>query len=63
MRAINIQHGGSIEIELMAQVHFQPPDPLNFKNSEYWPQWKQRFEQFRVASGLVDQDAKNKWTH
>ena len=42
----------------MAQIHFQPPDPLDFKNPEDWPRWKQRFEQFRVASGLVDQDAK-----
>ena len=57
-RAINIRHGGSVEIELMAQIHFQPPDPLDFKNPEDWPRWKQRFEQFRVASGLVDQDAK-----
>ena len=42
----------------MAQIHFQPPDPLDFKNPEDWPRWKQRFEQFRVASGLGDQDAK-----
>ena len=42
----------------MAQIHFQPLDPLDFKNPEDWPRWKQRFEQFRVASGLVDQDTK-----
>ena len=42
----------------MAQIYFQPLDPLNFHNSEDWSQWKQRFEQFRVASGLVDENAK-----
>ena len=36
----------------MAQIHFQPPDPLNFKSPEDWPRWKQQFDQFRVASGL-----------
>ena len=51
---------GSVEIELMAQIHFQLPDPLNFHNPEDWPQWKQRFEQFRVASSLVDENAKKK---
>lgn len=25
---------------------------------EDWPHWKQRFEQFRVVSGLVDEGAK-----
>ena len=39
----------------MAQIHFQPPDPLNFKSPEDWPRWKQRFDQFRVASGLAEQ--------
>jgi len=39
----------------MAQIHFQPPDPLNFKSPEDWPQWKQQFDQFRVASGLAEE--------
>lgn len=42
----------------MVQIQFKPPDPLNFKSPEDWPRWKQRFEQFRVASGLVDESAK-----
>jgi len=42
----------------MAQIHFQPPDPLNFKAPEDWPRWKQRFEQFRIASGLAEENAK-----
>ena len=49
-----IQHGGSVVLELMAQIHFKPPDPLDFKHPEDWPHWKQRFQQFRVASGLSD---------
>ena len=35
----------------------QTPDPFNFKNPDDWPRWKRRFEQFRVASGLEDEDA------
>ena len=42
----------------MAQIQFKPPDPLNFKSPEDWPCWKQHFEQFCVASGLVDESAK-----
>ena len=42
----------------MAQIQFKLPDPLNFKSPEDWPRWKQHFEQFRVASGLVDEGAK-----
>ena len=42
----------------MVQIQFNPPDLLNFKSPEDWPHWKQRFEQFRVASGLVDESAK-----
>jgi len=38
----------------MAQIDFQPPNPLNFKCPKDWPRWKQHFEQFRVASGLSD---------
>ena len=41
----------------MAQIRLQTPDPFNFKNPDDWPRWKRRFEQFRVASGLKDEDA------
>ena len=36
----------------MAGIHFQPPEKFNFKQPDEWPRWSQRFEQFRVASGL-----------
>ena len=42
----------------MVQIQFKLPDPLNFKSPEDWPHWKQHFEQFYVASGLVDESAK-----
>ena len=41
----------------MAQLRLQPPELFNFRNPDDWPRWKRRFEQFRVASGLVDDDA------
>lgn len=42
----------------MAQIQFKLPDSLNFKSPEDWPCWKQHFEQFCDASGLVNEDAK-----
>ena len=41
----------------MAQLCLQPPEIFNFRNPDDWPRWKSRFEQFRVASGLVNDDA------
>jgi len=41
----------------MAQIRLQPPDPFNFRDPEDWPRWKRRFQQFRVALGLVEEDA------
>ena len=41
----------------MAQLHLQPPELFNFRNSNDWPRWMRRFEQFRVASGLANNDA------
>lgn len=41
----------------MAQVCQQPPEPFNFKTPDDWLRWKQQFKQFRVASGLRDEDA------
>ena len=49
-----IQHGGSVVVELIAKIHFKPPNMLDFKHPEDWPCWKQCFQQFRVASGLND---------
>ena len=42
----------------MAQIRLQPPDPFNFKTPDDWPRWRRRFEHFRVASGLAEEDAK-----
>ena len=41
----------------MAQLRLQPPEPFNFWNPDDWLRWKQRFERFRVASGLASSDA------
>ena len=41
----------------MAQVQLKPPSPFDFKTPDDWPRWKRRFEQFRVASGLSQDDA------
>ena len=42
----------------MAQLHLSPPEPFNFRNPEEWPKWKRCFEQFRIASGLAQEDEK-----
>jgi len=41
----------------MVQIRLQPPDPFNFRDPEDWPRWKHRLQQFRVALGLVEEDA------
>ena len=39
----------------MAQhITLQPPPPFDFKSPDAWSRWRRRFEQFRIASGLVD---------
>ena len=38
----------------MAGMHLQPMQTFDFLQPAQWPKWKQRFEQFRVASGLID---------
>ena len=40
----------------MAQLQLQPPDPFNLKDPEDWPHWKRRFGQFRIASGLIEEN-------
>lgn len=42
----------------MAQIRLQPPDPFNFHNPDDWPRWQRRFEQFRVASALTEDEQK-----
>ena len=41
----------------MAQLRLEPPAPFNFRTPDDWPRWRQRFEQFRVASGLSGDNA------
>ena len=36
----------------MVSIHLSPPDPFDFKRPD---EWKRRFEQFRVASGLYEE--------
>ena len=38
----------------MAGMQLQPMQTFDFLQPAQWPKWKQRFEQFRVASGLID---------
>lgn len=42
----------------MATIRLEPPPPLDFKRTEAdsWPRWKKRYKQFRVASGLCNED-------
>ena len=40
----------------LANVRLQPPDPFDFKQPDNWTRWLDRFEQFRVASGLDKED-------
>ena len=39
----------------MSLPQLKPPVPFDFKVPDAWPRWKRRFQQFRDASGLVDQ--------
>ena len=40
----------------MANICFEPPLVFDFKNLDEWPHWKRRFEQFRLASGLLKEE-------
>ena len=42
----------------MASIQLKPPEPFNFAKPDEWPRWKSRFEQFRSASGLSEEDDK-----
>ena len=41
----------------MAQIRLEPPEPFNFRRPDDWSHWKQRFQQFREASGLSEAPA------
>lgn len=56
-----IVHGGSGDRSPtfeMATIQLTPPEPFNFKTPDDWPRWRRRFEQFRIASSLVEASAK-----
>ena len=38
-------------------IRLQPPEPFNFRNPDDWPRWRNRFQQFRDASGLSTETA------
>ena len=40
----------------MTTLRLQPPEPFNFRNPDEWYRWKRRFEQYRTASGLSDEN-------
>ena len=47
-----ILHGGS---DGMASIRLEPPEAFDFKQPDEWPNWRRRFEQYRVASGLSEE--------
>eukprot|EP00731_Ephydatia_muelleri_P001217 Em0001g1217a len=40
----------------MASFRLEPPESFDFSKPDGWNRWKRRFDQFRVASGLVNED-------
>ena len=38
---------------------FKPPEKLNFHQPAGWPEWRERFLRFRVASKLNKEDGEN----
>ena len=50
-------HGGSGGGSMAtSNIRLEPPAAFDFKKPEEWPHWKQRFEQFRLASGLSNDE-------
>ena len=35
---------------------FSPPEPMDFTKPATWPDWKQRFSRYRVATKLTEED-------
>ena len=35
---------------------FNPPENLNFSNPGQWPEWKQRFQRYRTATKLFEEE-------
>ena len=47
----------SLITKLWSRFIFNPPDPFNFRDTDDWLCWKWRFQQFRIASGLAEENA------
>ena len=39
-----------------SSVQLKPPDNFDFSKPDNWEKWRKRFEQYRVASGLKQED-------
>ncbi len=39
----------------IAMAKFTPPEQFDFSKPEAWPDWKQRFARYRVASLLTEE--------
>ena len=40
----------------MASIPLKPPTSFNFRNPDEWQKWRKHFEQFRLASGLSQEN-------
>ena len=40
----------------LANLHIKMRHNFDFKQPDNWPKWKKSFEQFRVASGLSEEE-------
>ena len=50
INVLMILHGGS-----RGWYRIEPPEPFVFAKPDGWPQWKRRFEQFIIASGVSEE--------
>ena len=41
---------------MATSVQLKPPENFDFSKPDNWGKWKKRFEQFRVAAGLQDEN-------
>ena len=51
---LNSRFGGMVAA--MASIRLTPPEPFEFSKPDKWSRWKCRFEQFRFASGVSEED-------
>ena len=46
------QKSQSFSVESSKMPKFPPPDNLNFSRPTEWPEWRRRFERYRIATKL-----------